>query len=282
VQQEHREREVAFLFPGVGEQYAGQAIELYRQEAAFRNWVDQCCALLKPYIGCDLREVLFTIGQTEANEHGDVQKLDLLTLLKDESYRKAAIEAATERLQQVAFAEPATFVLEYALARLLMQWGIQPQALLGTGSGEYVAACLAGVFSLKDALMLLARRAQLLAVGEADLHDTEGAPLVELAMSISLHPPTIPYLSNVTGTWISEEATDAGYWGRHLCEPVRFADGVAHLLDETAYILLEVGPGQALSSFVRQHPAYKPDQSSRVVETLPGGAEHGEAGPMLL
>ncbi|MEO7021658.1 MAG: SDR family oxidoreductase [Ktedonobacteraceae bacterium] len=283
VQQEHRDREVAFLFPGVGEQFAEQAIELYRQETTFRNWVDQCCGLLKPSIGCDLREVLFTIDQTEAYGHGNVPKLDLLILLQDESYRKAAIEAATKRLQQITFAEPATFILEYALARLLMQSGIQPKSLLGTGSGEYVAACLAGVFSLKDALMLLACRAQLLAGGGANLHDMQGAQLVELARSIALHPPTIPYLSMVTGTWISdEEATDAGYWGRHLCEPMRLTDGVAHLLDETAYVLLEVGAGQTLSSFVRQHPTYKPDQSSRVVATLPEEAEQKATCAQLL
>ncbi|MGH2506144.1 MAG: SDR family oxidoreductase, partial [Ktedonobacteraceae bacterium] len=255
-------------------------MELYRQETVFRHWVDQCCMLLKPLIGCDLRTVLFTVDQTEV--HGDEQKLDLLNLLQDESYRQAALVAATERLQQIALAEPATFILEYALARLLMQWGIQPQALLGTGAGEYVAACLAGVFSLQDALMLLAHRTQLLTAGV----DHVGSPdvlLGDFARSIALHPPTLPYLSTVTGTWISaEDATDAGYWGRHLCAPVRLADGVACLLNETAYVLLEVGPGQTLSAFVRQHSAFQPDQSSRVVTMFPRDAEQSATGAMLL
>ncbi|MGH2510744.1 MAG: KR prefix domain-containing protein, partial [Ktedonobacteraceae bacterium] len=100
------------------------------------------------------------------------------------------------------------------------------------------------------------------------------ATLTQLVSGFQLKPPTIPYLSNVTGTWISaEEATDPGYWARHLCETVRFADGVAHLLDETTYALLEVGPGQALGSFVRQHPACERERFSHIAATLPSGSE---------
>ncbi|MCC5666153.1 acyltransferase domain-containing protein [Nostoc sp. CHAB 5784] len=75
----------------------------------------------------------------------------------------------------------------------------------------------------------------------------------ELVQTISLKPPQIPYLSNVTGTWItSEQATNPSYWTQHMCQPVRFADGVNQLWAERSPIFLEVGPGQTLSSLAIQ------------------------------
>ena len=77
----------------------------------------------------------------------------------------------------------------------------------------------------------------------------------EQVKRIALKPPEIPYVSNVTGTWITaSEATDPAYWARHLRQTVRFADGVHTLLQEPGRTLLEVGPGQTLCSLVRQHP----------------------------
>jgi acyl transferase domain-containing protein/acyl carrier protein len=71
---------------------------------------------------------------------------------------------------------------------------------------------------------------------------------------VALSEPRIPYVSNLTGTWISAaEATDPGYWARHLRQPVRFGAGVAELLSEPDRVLLEVGPGRALSSFAKKH-----------------------------
>ncbi|HZU68588.1 MAG TPA: SDR family NAD(P)-dependent oxidoreductase [Ktedonobacteraceae bacterium] len=226
---------------------------------------------------------------------------------------------ASERLKSTALAQPAIFVIEYALAQLLMQWGIQPRAMIGYSLGEYVAACLSGVLSLEDALLLVARRAQLiqempagamLAVAMSKetvqlfldeqiclaainapntcvlagpleaiemlterLEEQEIAfrhvetthafhstmlqslkqPLTEIARSIRLHAPQIPYISNVTGTWITDEqATSPLYWAEHMCGTVQFAEGIAHLLEETEHALLEIGPGQSLASFARQ------------------------------
>src|SRR5262249_55627546 len=71
---------------------------------------------------------------------------------------------------------------------------------------------------------------------------------------ISLSAPKIPYLSNLTGNWIKdEEATDAGYWVKHLRHTVRFSEGVEELLKEPERILLEIGPGHTLSMLARQH-----------------------------
>ncbi|NQZ12685.1 MAG: SDR family NAD(P)-dependent oxidoreductase, partial [Algicola sp.] len=133
------EPDVVLMFTGQGSQYAGMAEGLYQQEPLFKEIVDQCAQLLEDDLGLDLREVIYCI-----NEDGekDPEKSTLL---------------GTTRLTQ-----PALFVTEYALARLCMSWGIKPSAMIGHSIGEYVAATLAGVFSLEDALKLVAARGKLM------------------------------------------------------------------------------------------------------------------------
>ena len=117
---------VAFLFSGQGTQYVNMARELYESEPAFASEVDKCVELLKPHLDLDLRTLLFP-SETQAEE-------------------------AAQQLEQTAIAQPALFVIEYALAKLWMSWGVKPAAMLGHSIGEYVAAHLSGVFSLADAL----------------------------------------------------------------------------------------------------------------------------------
>jgi acyl transferase domain-containing protein len=124
-----RAAKVAFLFPGQGTQYPGMARELYAGEPVFRAELDRCLALLPP----GLRTALF-----------------------DTSAEAAA------RLEQTALAQPALFAVEYALARTLMAWGLVPHAMAGHSIGEYVAACIAGVFTLEDATALVAARGRLM------------------------------------------------------------------------------------------------------------------------
>ena len=124
---------VAFLFPGQGAQYVNMGRTLYRSEARFRSEVDECSEVLRPHLGLDLRTILYP---TEADG-----------------------AAAQERITQTAVTQPALFVIEYALARLWMSWGVEPAAMIGHSVGEYVAACLGGTFTRNDALRLLARRA---------------------------------------------------------------------------------------------------------------------------
>ncbi len=282
---------VAFLFPGQGAQYPGMGRGLYETEPSFRDDVDLCCRLLQPHLGLDLRQALF--------EDGD-----------------------PERLQSTQLAQPALFVVSWAMARLWMSWGARPEAMLGHSIGEYVAACLAGVFSLEDALAVVAVRGRLMGqmppgamlgvpLPEAEvlpllgeelslaavnrpavsvvsgpveaidelaarlggqglacrrLHTSHAfhsrmmepilKPFLEQVKRVRLEPPRLPFLSNVTGTWIRpEEATDPAYWVRQLRQAVRFADGAALLLAEPRRILLETGPGNTLSTLARQHPA---------------------------
>ena len=124
---------VAFLFPGQGAQYVNMGRTLYRSEARFRSEVDECSEVLRPHLGLDLRTILYP---TEADG-----------------------AAAQERITQTAVTQPALFVIEYALARLWISWGLEPAAMIGHSVGEYVAACLGGTFTRNDALRLLARRA---------------------------------------------------------------------------------------------------------------------------
>ncbi|HEY4593366.1 MAG TPA: type I polyketide synthase, partial [Thermoanaerobaculia bacterium] len=122
-------RPVVFLFPGQGAQYAGMGRELYEREPAYRAALDACAGILAPHLnGVDLLQTL----HPEPDDAG-----------------------ADLRLQETELAQPALFAVEYALARLWMEWGVHPEAMLAHSLGEYVAACLAGVFSLEDALALV-------------------------------------------------------------------------------------------------------------------------------
>lgn len=336
-------RQLAFLFPGVGDHGPEMGLGLYQTEPVFRDALDTCAELLQPELDLDLLELLYPRG-TDAEEEVDEGEPDLRRLLG-----RRADDESSRRLQETRFAQPAVFAVEYALANLWLEWGIQPKALIGYSLGEYVAACVAGVLSLPDALTLVARRARLIQdlpggamtavpLPEAELepllvrHDLSlaaqngpaasvaagaeeavaaleselatrsivchrlstthafhspllepaAAPLTELAREVALHAPEIPYLSNVTGTWITEaEATDPGYWARHMCAPVRFADGVGELLRDGAWTPLEVGAGQALSSFVRLHPDCDKETARRVVSSM-RPAQGGRSSPEVL
>ncbi len=134
--QEPCNRPIVFMFSGQGSQYVNMGRELYESETIFREQVDYCCELLKPQLQLDLHTVLYP------------------------SEEKA--QAATQKLQQTAITQPALFVIEYALAKLWMAWGVSPQMMIGHSIGEYVAATLAGVFCLEDALAIVATRGKLM------------------------------------------------------------------------------------------------------------------------
>ncbi|MFC5220498.1 type I polyketide synthase [Streptomyces coerulescens] len=126
---------VAFLFPGQGSQRVGMGRGLYLTEPSYRAVVDECAELLVPALGEDLRAVLFPAPEDA--------------------------EDAAGRLTRTRLAQPALFVTQYALARLLENCGVRPAALLGHSIGEYTAACLSGVLSLPDALRVVALRGEL-------------------------------------------------------------------------------------------------------------------------
>lgn len=293
--QEKRNPPVAFLFPGQGAQHLQMAAGIYETEPHFRAVIERCAEILEPELGCDLRQVIWPRGKTEAAE---------------------------AQLRETRLAQPALFAVEYAMALLWMHWGVQPAALIGHSLGEWVAACVAGVFSLEDAARLVARRAALVQAQPRGvmlavrLPETEVAALLPAELDIAAinapklcvvagtdaaiaafetrlqarhvaatrlntshafhsaliagavtpfaaevarvtrHAPKLPCISNVTGRWLTdEEATDPQYWASHLRRPVRFVDGLSTLLASHDAVLLEVGPGSTLTSLARQQPA---------------------------
>ncbi len=290
---EPAERPVVFLLSGQGSQYPGMGRDLYREEPVFRREIDRCAAFLGPGLGTSLRQAVDPPEETVA---------------------------LGERLARTDLAQPVLFAVEYALARLWMEQGIAPAALMGHSLGEYVAACLAGVMTLEEGLALVVERGRLMqelpggamlavALPEAEIggwldgglsvaavnepsrcvvsgpeaavddlarrlaergvesrrlaashafHSAMMDPVLDrfraAVARVSLRPPRLPFVSNRSGTWIrDEEATGPYYWAAHLREPVRFADGLATLFREGGEpILLEVGPGNALSALARR------------------------------
>ncbi len=127
---------VAFMFPGQGSQYVYMGSNLYRDEIVFREAVDRCAEILTPHLGLDIKSILYPVKTEE--------------------------EKASAMLQETCYTQPALFTTGYALSKLWMSWGIQPSALIGHSIGEFAAACLAGVMSLEDALMLVAQRGRMM------------------------------------------------------------------------------------------------------------------------
>lgn len=311
---------VVFMFPGQGAQRPNMGRELYETRTSFRDTVDFCCDILTPVLGFDLRTVLYP--------------------------EEAEREEAMLKITETAVAQPALFVIEFALARLWMSWGITPDAMIGHSIGEYVAACLSGAFSLNDALKLVAARGRLMQqqpkgsmlavrLPEAELkpllkpsvsvaaantsfdcvasgpredidalwkeleaqgiaarpvttshafHSSMMEPALgsfkQLFESVRCRAPQVPFISNVTGTWITEsEARDPEYWARHLRQTVRFADGLGKLFEDRERVFLEIGPGSTLSNFARQHSSKGPE--TMIAASLPREKEKPETDCLL-
>ncbi len=286
---------VAFVFSGQGTQYVNMGRELYEQEMVYREAVEQCSEVLAKESGLELVQVLYP-------KVGEEQR-------------------AAEQLRETRVTQPALFVTEYALAQLWQSWGVKPSAVLGHSVGEYVAACLAGVFTVSEALRLVTRRGELmqqmapgamLAVGLSEeavaevlqqhrelslaavnapgwcvlsganetvaalerglvgvevsrlqtshaFHSALMEPMLERYRAaverVKLNGPRLRCLSNVTGQWLREsEVITAEYWVRQLREPVRYSDGLAELLREGEWVVLEIGPGQTLTTLNRLQP----------------------------
>ena len=145
--------------------------------------------------------------------------------------------------------DPALFALQFALAELWRSWGIEPDAVLGAGVGEYAAAVIAGVMSCEDALKLVAERARILQLA---LHNGDRIrPLDEFeaaARSVKFQLPSVPFVSGFTGQILAEgEIPDAGYWRRHVQQGMQLEKGVAALAAKGYDHFLEVGPPGNLS-----------------------------------
>ncbi len=281
---------IVFCFPGQGVQTANMGRKLYESELVFRQAMDECNAILRPLLGENLLDLLYS-SEAETNA----------------------------RLTETAYAQPAIFAFEYALAQLWLSWGIRPDAMVGHSVGEYVAMCIAGVFSLEDALRLIAVRGRLmqkmprgsmlsvrasqekvvaLLGDDLDLAAVNGpqlcvvsgpddaiakfaakldaqglvhrklatshafhshmvdpalVPFAEFVRGIAFRAPAIPCVSTLTGKWITaQEVAQPEYWTRQLRSTVRFADAIRELARTPERIFLEVGPAETLVQLIRQ------------------------------
>jgi amino acid adenylation domain-containing protein len=298
---EYSQRPVVFMFPGQGAQYVNMGLGLYEKEPVFQQEMDRCFNILNALMDCDIRGVIYPGDTDPGKDSGE-------------------ISPPGPDINRAEITLPVVFIFEYALAKLLMAWGIRPQATIGYSFGEYISACLSGVFSLTDALKLIVLRGELMkktgpgAMLSVPLSGQELEPLLKgrrLSLGIDngpscvvsgaveeikafagemkqkrcmcmpvnvshavhsllmnpikeefeaavrhvrLYPPSIPYISNVTGTWITaEEAGGPAYWAAHMAGTARFADGVRELLTDNEAVFLEVGPGRDLSLLLRHH-----------------------------
>ena len=222
---QYRNADVAFLFPGQGSQYPNMGRELYAAEAIFREQIDICSEILKPHLGLDLRHMLYPTAEL--------------------------MEEARGRLSDTVLTQPALFSTEYALARLWMSWGVHPQAMIGHSVGEFVAACLAGVFCLEDALSLVAARGRLMqdlpagAMLSVRLPENEARPLLD--GNLSLAAVNSPAQCVIAGPTDAVEALEKRFGPR--C-PVAAVCGPGHFPRPVSLVVRtpdrEKGPGFGL------------------------------------
>jgi acyl transferase domain-containing protein len=308
VEAEGESPRVVFMFPGQGSQYVNMGRRLYEREEEFRKQVEWLSEELRGVSGVDLIKVMYPAGGKE--------------------------KEAEEELNETRITQPALFVVEYAMAKQLEKWGVRVEAMIGHSLGEYVAACLAGVMRVEEALRLVSRRGELMqeapgggmaAVMMSEVEAKErikekrlslaavngprqvvisgeeneieelmeelrkegrisrrlktkhafhskmmeemAEKYVEEVKKVRLKRGEKEYISNVTGKAArEEEMREAEYWGRQARECVRFWDGIEELTKSGGAILVEVGPGDALSRLVRQRE---------------GGAEERVAAPTM-
>jgi acyl transferase domain-containing protein/acyl carrier protein len=131
---ENKKNKIIFMFSGQGSQYENMCFDLYETEPVFKKEIDKCFDIVKCISGKDLKPIIFP----------------------DDKFKKIADIDETE------FTQPALFIIEYALTQLLNEWGVKPDIMIGHSIGEYVAACISGVFSLEDALQLVVNRGELM------------------------------------------------------------------------------------------------------------------------
>jgi iturin family lipopeptide synthetase A len=301
---------VVFMFPGLGGHYVNMGRELYETEPVFQQEMDRCFEILEKLEILDenIKEILYPHPPALKGCGAAAPTTVGSPALSEIAVRE---EHWTPTQTQVIL-----FIFEYALAKMLMHWGITPYAMIGYSFGEYTAACISGVFPIEDGLKMIVSRGKLIQTltpgrmlsvplpkqevesllkgelfiaidnGEScvlsgpvekmvafenqmkekkilcmaipathALHSPMMEPILEeyqkIVQGITLDKPEIPYISNVTGKWMTvEEAMDPMYWALHLAKTVQFSQGIEELVKEENSVFIEIGPGHDLSALM--------------------------------
>jgi acyl transferase domain-containing protein/acyl carrier protein len=163
-----KNREIIFMFPGQGAQYVNMGLELYCSERVFREEMDRCFEIYRSLTGSDIKEILYPTppapsghpSQEGSRGGSPCPPRDCVGSPGQGDHRGSPLQP--DQINQTAITQPVVFMFEYALAKMLFSWGIQPTVMIGYSFGEYTAACLSGVFSLEDAIRLVALRGRLM------------------------------------------------------------------------------------------------------------------------
>ncbi len=287
---------VVFMFTGQGSQYPEMGLQLYQYQPVYREIVDQCCDILHVHLDLDLRDVLFPseaetaqaktrLNQTEITQSAlFVTEYALARLWMFRGINPAAmighsigeyvaaclsgvisLEAALElvaRRGRMMAEMPKGSMLAVPLAETelasMLLTGLEiavvngPQMCVVSGSDQAIDTFAAEL----DSKGLQTQRLLTSHAFHSAMMEPVLEPFADAVSQIDLKPPLTPYISNVTGTWITDqEATRADYYSTQLRSAVRFSDGLEQLFTERECLLLEVGPGHTLGSLAKIHPA---------------------------
>ena len=269
---------VAFLLPGGGTQYPGMGAELYRDHTVYRDTVDECARILRPVLGADLRPALFEEQRpddTAAFLGLVVTEYALARTLIESGVRPDALighslgeytaaclagvidladmlPLVTERIRLISSAGGATVGVAGPAdeIRPLLDDDLSLAAVNGPGACT-VAGHLDAVTRFEAELTRRGvpfRRLRIPVAAHSHVLDPV-LPAYETHLSqVTLRPPRIPYVTNVTGTWVTDaEATSVRHWLDHTRNTVRFADGITAVWDRLRPVLVEIGPGDTLT-----------------------------------
>jgi len=289
-----KKRQVIFMFPGQGVQYNKMAVQLYQTHASFRNTVDNCFDLIDFSLSSRLKNIFLESAEHE-NLIDQTQYTQPLLFIVEYSLAVYLIELGISPWamighsigEYVAATIAGVFELNTALELVILRG----QLMANTSSGAMLAVAqseqelikiLPAELSLAaintengcvvsgdtELVELFAKKCEQLSIKSKQLKTSHGYhsslmdPVLDefsaAVVSKQLNTPSIPYISNLTANWISaEQLEDENYWSKHLRQGVRFSNGLTTLLEKEDLLFIEVGPGQTLSTFVRQHKANK-------------------------
>ncbi|MGB3627690.1 MAG: amino acid adenylation domain-containing protein, partial [Henriciella sp.] len=298
---------IVFMFPGQGAQYPGMGRDLYAAEPVYRDWIDRGAELLKTELDLDIRDMLLidnSHDEVDCPIRSTIYAQPALFLTQFALAKlwmsrgispNAMVGHSVGELVAAALAEAISFEdgLKLIARRGALMQAAEPGSMLAVRAGEDAVRALltpdvdlaainaaelcvvAGPDAAIDAFQGILDQKD---IGHRKLHTSHAfhssmmdgvvADLAKVAGEIDFAAPQIPYVSSVTGQWADpEEPVSGAYWAAHCRETVRFRDALATLVDGMKPVLLEVGPGRALSTFARQ--GLEKDAAEAVVQSMP-------------